>query len=54
MEHQSTSAALDSSVIKDFNKTTRDAFFKDLTCGSFAGLMVCLTGHPLDSMKVRM
>ena len=33
---------------------TLAAFKKDLICGSFAGLMVCLTGHPLDSMKVRM
>mmetsp|Transcript_11455 Transcript_11455/g.19376 ORF Transcript_11455/g.19376 Transcript_11455/m.19376 type:complete len:175 (+) Transcript_11455:67-591(+) len=29
-------------------------FTQDLICGSFAGLAVCLSGHPLDSMKVRM
>ena len=33
---------------------TFKAFKKDLICGSFAGLMVCLTGQPLDTMKVRM
>jgi hypothetical protein len=56
MEHQSTSANIDPSMIKDMtpNKTTTDAFFKDLICGSVAGLTVCLSGHPLDSMKVRM
>ena len=31
-----------------------EEFKKDLVCGSFAGLIVCLTGHPLDSIKVRM
>lgn len=30
------------------------AFKQDLICGSFAGFMVCISGHPLDSMKVRM
>jgi solute carrier family 25 carnitine/acylcarnitine transporter 20/29 len=29
-------------------------FKTDLISGSFAGLVVCLTGHPFDSMKVRM
>ena len=33
---------------------TLNAFKQDLLCGSFAGLMVCLSGHPLDSIKVRM
>lgn len=36
------------------NQKAWNAFKKDLICGSFAGLIVCLTGHPLDSMKVRM
>ena len=36
------------------NSESLAAFKKDLLCGSFAGLMVCITGHPLDSMKVRM
>ena len=30
------------------------AFKKDLICGSFAGIFLCLSGHPLDSIKVRM
>ena len=30
------------------------AFKKDIVCGSFAGAVCCITGHPLDSMKVRM
>ena len=30
------------------------AFQKDLLCASFAGVLNCLTGHPLDSVKVRM
>ena len=29
-------------------------FKHDLICGSFAGLVYCVTGHPLDSVKVRM
>ena len=36
------------------NSESFSAFKKDLVCGSFAGLIVCITGHPLDSMKVRM
>ena len=37
-----------------FNTPAFKAFKKDLICGSFAGVMVCLTGHPMDSVKVRM
>lgn len=29
-------------------------FLKDLICGSFAGLANVLSGHPFDSIKVRM
>lgn len=34
--------------------STFAAFKKDLVCGSFAGVFLCLSGHPLDSIKVRM
>ena len=29
-------------------------FRHDLICGSFAGLVYCVSGHPLDSVKVRL
>ena len=35
-------------------KSGAEAFLQDLVCGSFAGFNVCISGHPLDSMKVRM
>ncbi|KAL4501441.1 hypothetical protein ABPG72_021248 [Tetrahymena utriculariae] len=30
------------------------AILKDLTAGSIAGLAICLTGHPFDTLKVRL
>ena len=27
---------------------------KDLTAGSIAGLAICLSGHPFDTLKVRL
>ena len=34
--------------------STIQAFKKDLICGSFAGAVYCVTGYPLDLIKVRM
>ena len=36
---------------KDFK---RKVFYRDLSCGMVAGLVICIVGHPLDTMKVHM